>query len=63
MERLGFTKPEILPPRIIIVGDQSAGKNSLIKVIFEIKVPRSLKIYIKCPLNITITANNKLNIS
>ena len=59
MERLGFTKPEILPPRIIIVGDQSAGKNSQIKVIFEIKVPRSLRIYIKYPLNIIIIANDK----
>ena len=60
MEGLGLTKSKILLLKIIIVGDQLAGKSLLIKVIFKIKVLRSLKIYIRCPLNIIITANNKL---
>ena len=59
MERLGFIKSKILLPRIIIVGDQLAGKSLLIKAIFKIKVPKSLRIYIKYPLNIIITVNNK----
>ena len=52
-------KSKILLPRIIIVGDQLAGKSLLIKAISKIKVLRSLGTCIKCPLNIIITANNK----
>ena len=59
MEGLGFIRPEILPLRIIVVGNQLVGKSLLIKVIFEIKVPRSLRICIRYPLNITIMVNNK----
>ena len=42
-----------------MVGDQLAGKNLLIKAIFKIKVPKSLRICIKDPLNIIIMVNNK----
>ena len=63
MEGLSLTKSKILLPRIIVVGDQLAGKSSLIKAISKIKVLRSLGICIRCLLNIIITANNELGAS
>lgn len=42
-------------PRIVAVGDQSAGKSSLIEGISGIKVPRSAGTCTRCPLQITTT--------
>ncbi|OCL10716.1 interferon-induced GTP-binding protein Mx [Glonium stellatum] len=59
MEGLGLAKSDIPLPRIIVVGDQSAGKSSLIEAISEIKVPRSSGTCTRCPLSIMTTANDE----
>ena len=46
----------VLPlPKIVVVGDQSTGKSSLIEAISEIKVPRSAGTCTRCPLEINLT--------
>ena len=46
----------VLPlPKIVVVGDQSTGKSSLIEGMSEIKVPRSASTCTRCPLEINIT--------
>ncbi|KAI9672960.1 MAG: hypothetical protein M1817_003124 [Caeruleum heppii] len=48
----------VLPlPKIVIVGDQSTGKSSLIEAISEIKVPRNVGTCTRCPLEINLTEN------
>ena len=48
----------ILPlPKIVVVGDQSTGKSSLIEGISEIKVPRKLGVCTRCPLEINLSEN------
>ncbi|KAI9730129.1 MAG: hypothetical protein M1834_006122 [Cirrosporium novae-zelandiae] len=49
----------VLPlPKIVVVGDQSTGKSSLIEGISEIKVPRSSGCCTRCPLEINLTEDN-----
>ncbi|KAI9887718.1 MAG: hypothetical protein M1823_000467 [Watsoniomyces obsoletus] len=46
----------VLPlPKIVVVGDQSAGKSSLVEALSEIKVPRSAGTCTRCPLEINLT--------
>ncbi|KAK2811221.1 hypothetical protein FQN50_002318 [Emmonsiellopsis sp. PD_5] len=46
---------EIPLPKICVVGDQSAGKSSLIEGMSEIKVPRSAGCCTRCPLEINLS--------
>ena len=47
----------VLPlPKIIVIGDQSTGKSSLIEGISGIKVPRSTGTTTRCPLEINLTS-------
>ena len=41
LRQLGIEGLEVPLPKIVVVGDQSAGKSSLIEALSEIKVPRS----------------------
>lgn len=50
-------------PKIVVVGNQSAGKSSLIEAISEIKVPRDVGTCTRCPLQITITSDESTNSS
>ncbi|OCK79986.1 hypothetical protein K432DRAFT_393431 [Lepidopterella palustris CBS 459.81] len=69
LERLGLSqgslakgnrsKSEIPSPKVVVVGDQSAGKSSVIEAISDIKVPRSSGTCTRCPLNITSVANDE----
>ena len=46
----------VLPlPKIVVVGDQSTGKSSLIEGMSEIKVPRNAGTCTRCPLEINLT--------
>ncbi|KAI9847989.1 MAG: hypothetical protein M1838_000688 [Thelocarpon superellum] len=45
-------------PKIVVVGDQSTGKSSLIEAMSEIKVPRDVGTCTRCPLEINLTENN-----
>jgi hypothetical protein len=48
-------------PKIVVVGDQSAGKSSLIEAMSEIKVPRDSGICTRCVVQITLRCGNGLN--
>ncbi|KAI9796366.1 MAG: hypothetical protein M1833_006371 [Piccolia ochrophora] len=49
----------VLPlPKIVVVGDQSTGKSSLIEAISEIKVPKKAGTCTRCPLEITTTEDS-----
>ncbi|KAI5242682.1 hypothetical protein E4T43_04657 [Aureobasidium subglaciale] len=54
LEQLGVEARNLPLPKIIVVGDQSAGKSSLIEGISGIKVPRSDGTCTRCPLEITL---------
>ncbi|KAJ9667410.1 hypothetical protein H2201_002611 [Coniosporium apollinis] len=56
---LGITSQDLPLPQIVVVGDQSAGKSSLIEAISEIKVPRSSGTCTRCPLQIRIKSSDK----
>lgn len=45
-------------PKIVVVGDQSTGKSSLIEGISEIKVPRHAGTCTRCPLEINLVENS-----
>lgn len=50
----------VLPlPKIVVVGDQSTGKSSLIEGMSEIKVPRNTGTCTRCPLEINLTESTK----
>ena len=46
-------------PKIVVVGDQSTGKSSLIEGISEIKVPRHAGTCTRCPLEINLLENSE----
>ena len=51
----------VLPlPKICVVGDQSAGKSSLIEGISGIKVPRGAGTCTRCPLEINLSESNNV---
>ena len=50
----------ILPlPKIVVVGDQSTGKSSLIEAMSEIKVPRDTGTCTRCPIEINLTEGSE----
>jgi hypothetical protein len=48
-------------PKIVAVGDQSAGKSSLIEAISEIKVPRDAGCCTRCPLQLNLRNDEAVN--
>ncbi|TIA43598.1 hypothetical protein D6C78_00136 [Aureobasidium pullulans] len=54
LETLGVEAQNLPLPKIVVVGDQSAGKSSLIEGLSGIKVPRSDGTCTRCPLQITL---------
>ncbi|EON68609.1 hypothetical protein W97_07867 [Coniosporium apollinis CBS 100218] len=55
---LGIPSQDLPLPQIVVVGDQSAGKSSLIEAISEINVPRSSGTCTRCPLQIRIKSSD-----
>ena len=53
---VGIESAELPLPKIVVVGDQSAGKSSLIEAISEIKVPRAAGTCTRCVLQINLIA-------
>lgn len=43
-------------PRIVVIGDQSTGKSSLIEAISTIKVPKAANLCTKCPIAINLSS-------
>ncbi|KAI4724096.1 hypothetical protein E4T49_08160 [Aureobasidium sp. EXF-10728] len=58
LEQLGVETRNLPLPKIVVVGDQSAGKSSLIEGISGIKVPRSDGTCTRCPLEITLFSSD-----
>ena len=59
MRHLGVEDLVIPLPKIVVVGDQSTGKSSLIEGISEIKVPRRAGVCTRCPLEINLSESTK----
>ena len=45
-------------PRIVVIGDQSTGKSSLIEAISTIKVPKAANLCTRCPIAINLTSGD-----
>lgn len=58
LRRLGIEDKGLPLPKICVVGDQSAGKSSLIEGMSEIKVPRSSGCCTRCPLEINLSESD-----
>jgi GTPase SAR1 family protein len=54
LEGLGLQRLKIPLPKIIVLGEQSTGKSSIIEAISEIKTPRSTGTCTRCPLFIKL---------
>ncbi|KAJ8108366.1 hypothetical protein OPT61_g8219 [Boeremia exigua] len=54
LEQLGLDKQEISLPKCIVLGQQSAGKSSVIEAISGIKTPRDTGTCTRCPLFIEL---------
>lgn len=54
LEQAGIEASGLPLPKIVAVGDQSAGKSSLIEAISGIKVPRAAGTCTRCPLQISL---------
>lgn len=59
LRNLGVENLGLPLPKIVVVGDQSTGKSSLIEGISEIKVPRHAGTCTRCPLEINLLDNSK----
>ncbi|KAI9652011.1 MAG: hypothetical protein M1831_007252 [Alyxoria varia] len=55
LEQVGIEGSKISIPKIVVIGDQSAGKSSIIEAISEIQVPRSGGTCTRCPIQINLT--------
>ena len=55
LHHLGLDNLDLPLPKIVVVGDQSTGKSSLIEGMSEIKVPRSSGTCTRCPLEINLS--------
>ena len=55
LRHLGVRDLDLPLPKIVVVGDQSTGKSSLIEAMSEIKVPRSAGTCTRCPLEINLS--------
>ncbi|EEP76383.1 predicted protein [Uncinocarpus reesii 1704] len=58
LRHLGIENKQLPLPKIVVVGDQSTGKSSLIEGISEIKVPRSAGCCTRCPLEINLSESD-----
>ncbi|KAI2814078.1 hypothetical protein CBS115989_8874 [Aspergillus niger] len=54
LRHIGIEDKMIVLPKICVIGDQSAGKSSLIEGMSEIKVPRSAGTCTRCPMEINL---------
>ena len=61
LRHLGVENNGLPLPKIVVVGDQSTGKSSLIEGMSEIKVPRSAGCCTRCPLEINLSESKDLN--
>jgi Dynamin family len=52
LRRIGLKSIDTHLPELVLVGDQSAGKSSLMSAIAEIKLPRGQSTCTRCPTNI-----------
>jgi len=43
-------------PKIVIIGNQSAGKSSLIEAISQVKMPRAMGTCTRCPMEVVLTS-------
>ena len=57
LRQLGVEDLDLPLPKIVVVGDQSTGKSSLIEGMSEIQVPRSAGTCTRCPLEINLSEN------
>lgn len=55
LQELGIDETINLP-RIVVIGDQSTGKSSLIEAISQIKVPTASNLCTRCPIAINLTS-------
>ncbi|KAJ5051665.1 uncharacterized protein L3040_001440 [Drepanopeziza brunnea f. sp. 'multigermtubi'] len=55
LKRIGLKSIDAKLPELILVGDQSAGKSSLMGAIAEINLPKGQSMCTKCPTNIKTT--------
>jgi hypothetical protein len=55
VEWLDGSKPDLSLPKVVVVGDQSSGKSSLIESISEIQVPVAEGTCTKCPMEIRLS--------
>ena len=53
------TEEVIRLPKIAVIGNQSAGKSSLIEAISQIKVPRASGTCTRCPMEVMLTSGNQ----
>lgn len=58
LHHLGLDNLDLPLPKIVVVGDQSTGKSSLIEGMSEIKVPRSSGTCTRCPLEINLSESS-----
>ncbi|KAL9124652.1 MAG: hypothetical protein Q9217_006038 [Psora testacea] len=58
LRHLGVEDLDLPLPKIVVVGDQSTGKSSLIEGMSEIKVPRKAGTCTRCPLEINLTESS-----
>ncbi|KAL2354881.1 Dynamin family protein [Cryomyces antarcticus] len=59
LEQLGVEASDLPLPKIVVVGDQSAGKSSVVEAISEIKVPRNSGTCTRAPLQINLAADDE----
>ena len=55
------TEEVIKLPKIAVIGNQSAGKSSLIEAISQIKVPRASGTCTRCPMEVILTSATQQN--
>ena len=58
LRHIGVEELDLPLPKIVVVGDQSTGKSSLIEAMSEIKVPRGAGTCTRCPLEINLTESS-----
>ncbi len=59
---LGGTNQEVDLPGIVVVGNQSVGKSSLLEGISGIRLPSAMGICTKCPLQLELHTSSKTSI-
>ncbi|KAL1943454.1 hypothetical protein VTO73DRAFT_4529 [Trametes versicolor] len=56
--RAGGAQTDVSLPRVAVIGNQSAGKSSLIEAIAQISVPRDAGTCTRCPMEIRLSSSN-----